>query len=303
MSGADEPRALPMTANAELDVPDIEPDDERYWSVTTILKSFGDGAALQYWSNNLIATTAVEKIKTVAAMADDDPDAAIDWLKRAPYRPARGQRSATALGEDAHAAFEQWVVTGQRPALGDPLPHGQVDAELEPYLRCFELWLERFQPRYIAAEVTVYSERYRYAGTADGYAVVDGVPVIVDYKTSKQSFDGQGRRKRPWSDVALQLAGYRHAEHAAVWRARRWEKHSRRYYLLNPAERDLAVPTPAVQGGLCIHVTPHHCDVFPVDCGDEVHTAFLYAIEAARWSTFTSKKVLGEPLALMDRKD
>jgi hypothetical protein len=53
---------------------------------------------------------------------------------------------------------------------------------------------------------------------------------------------------------------------------------------------------------LCIHLTPHHCDVYPVDCGESVFEAFLYAIEAARWSTVTSKRVLGEPLALMDRK-
>jgi hypothetical protein len=61
----------------------------------------------------------------------------------------------------------------------------------------------------------------------------------------------------------LQLAAYRHAEFAAVWRARRFEQYSRRYYLLNPEERAMALPMPKTDGGLVIHITPEHCDVYP----------------------------------------
>ncbi len=294
--------AIPMTHEAEVAAQPTD-DDERLWSVTTILKAFGDSEGLIYWSVDETAKAAIAGRSVITAMADNEgDDAAIEWLRGARFRSSKGQRSATKLGEDVHAVCEKYVVTGQRPAVGDPLPNGFMDDEIAPYIDSFELWLDRFQPSYTAAEVTVYNPQYGYAGTADGYATVEGVPIILDYKSSKQSFDGRGNRKKPWVDVALQLAAYRHAPLAAVWRARRFEQWSRRYYLLNADERELAVPTPACDGGLVVHLTPHHCDVYPVDCGDDVFTAFLYAIEAARWSLMTSKRVLGEPLALMDRK-
>jgi hypothetical protein len=292
---------LPLVADATVPAEPAD-DDERLWSVTTILKAFGDSEGLIRWSVDETARAAVDSRATVAAIADDDPDAAIDWLRQARFRPRKGERSATKLGEDVHAACESYVVTGRRPAPGDPLPNGQVDVEVEPYIDSFELWLERFQPAYTAAEVVVYNPRYGYAGQADGYATLDRLPVIIDYKTAKQSVDGRGNRKQPWTDVALQLAAYRHAPMAAVWRARRYEQFSRRYYLLSADERELAVPTPTVEGGVCVHLTPHHCDVYPVDCGPDVFDAFLYAVEAARWSLFTSKRVLGQPLALLDHK-
>lgn len=292
---------LPLIADSTTDATPTD-QDERLWSVTTILKSFGDSEGLVHWTADETAQAGVKSRSTIAAMAEEDEEAAIAWLREARFRSSRGERSATKLGEDAHACFEIMVVTGERPALGTPLPNGVLDEEITPYLNSFELWLDRFQPSYVAAEVTVYNPEYGYAGTADGYATVEGTPVIIDYKTSKKSFDGKGKRKRPWTDVALQLAGYRHAPLAAVWRARKFEQYSRRYYLLNADERELAVPTPTVEGGLCIHVTPQHCDIYPVDCGDNVFESFLYAIEGARWSLFTSKRVLGEPLACLDNK-
>lgn len=291
-----------LVADAVITVPTAEDVDERLWSVTTILKAFGDSEGLIYWSVNETAKAAVKGLKTLTTLAADDEDQALEWLSGARFRGGKGERSATKLGEDVHAACEQYVVSGKRPAAGDPLPNGAVDDEVSPYLSSFELWLDRFQPEYTAAEMTVYNPEYGYAGTLDGHVVVDGTPVIIDYKTSKQSLDGRGKRKRPWVDVALQMAAYRYAPMAAVWRARRFEQYSRRYYLLNEDERQLAIPTPVTEGGLVIQLTPQHCDVYPVDCGPDVFEAFLYAIEAARWSMFTSKKVFGDPLALLDQK-
>jgi hypothetical protein len=290
-----------MTAEAEQDAQPTD-DDDRLWSVTTILKSFGDSEGLIHWSVDETAKAAVSNLNTLTAMAKDDPDAAVEWLRGARFRASRGQRSATKLGSDVHTVCEQYVVTGRRPDPGTPLPNGVFDAEVAPYIDSFELWLDRFQPSYTAAEVVVYNERFGYAGQADGYATVQGTPVIIDYKSAKLSFDGRGNRKKPWTDVGMQLAAYRHAPKAAVWRARRFENYGRRYYLLNDEERELAVDTPTVDGGLVIHLTPDHADVYPVDCGADVFDAFLYAIEGARWTSITSKRVLGEPLALMDKK-
>jgi hypothetical protein len=83
---------------------------------------------------------------------------------------------------------------------------------------------------------------------------------------------------------------------AAVWRPRRMEQYRRRYYLLGQAEREMAVPVPEVDTGLVIHITPDHCDAYPVECGPDIFEAFLFVQEAARWSFQTSKTVIGRPL-------
>lgn len=291
----------PLMIDATVDAKATAGDD-RLWSVTTILKSFGDSEGLIQWTAATTAKAAVAKIRTLNAMAAEDPDGAITWLKEQRFATVKGARSATKLGTACHAAFEHLVVTGQRPTPGTPLVEGVMDDEVAPYLDSFERWLDEFSPEYLAAELTVYNEQYGYAGTADGFAVVDGIPVAIDYKTSRESFDGRGNRKKPWTDVALQLAAYAACPTAAVWRARKYEQWSRRYYLLNADERELAVPAPTVEGALCIHVTPEHADVYPIEIGDHVFEAFLYAMEAARWSLETSKTVIGEPLALLDRR-
>lgn len=293
---------IELVADAVVTVPTPDDGDERLYSVTTIMKAFGDSEGLIQWTAIETAKAGVTHRNTVAAIAADDEDEAVKWLTQARFRTTRGERSATKLGEDVHAACEIYVVTGQRPGRDHPLPNGVMDTEVAPYIDSFDLYLDRFQPSYQAAEMTVYNPEFGYAGTLDGIATVDQVAVDIDYKTSKQSFDARGKRKMPWPDVALQLAAYRHAPLAAVWRARRFEQRSRRYYLLNADERELAVPRPVTEGGLVIHLTPLHCDVYPVDTGPDVFEAFLYAIEGFRWSQFTSKKVLGEPLALLDKK-
>lgn len=58
----------------------------------------------------------------------------------------------------------------------------------------------------------------------------------------------------------------------------------------------MAVPVPEVDTGLVIHITPDHCDAYPVECGPDIFEAFLFVQEAARWQFQTSKTVIGRPL-------
>jgi hypothetical protein len=262
-------------------------DDERMWSVTTIIGAL-DKPALLYWAAEQTATCAVDQLDTVRAMVNDGDRAdTIKWLRDARFRRPKGERTAAELGTAVHEACEQFALTGTRP---------EVDPDVAPFLDQFDRWCQKFSPTYEAAEVTVYSPRYGYAGTCDAFLSVDGVRFIVDYKTSKKSYDARGKATGPYPEVALQLAAYRHAELAAVWRPRRMEQFRRRYYLLGEAEKAMAVTVPEVDTGLVIHITPEHCDAYPVDCDASVHRSFLYVLEAARWQFQTSKTVIGLPL-------
>ena len=269
-------------------------DDERMWSVTTIIGAL-DKPALLYWAAEQTATCAVDQLDTVRAMVNDGDRAdTIKWLRDARFRRPKGERTAAELGTAVHEACEQFALTGTRP---------EVDPDVAPFLDQFDRWCQKFSPTYEAAEVTVYSPRYGYAGTCDAFLSVDGVRFIVDYKTSKKSYDARGKATGPYPEVALQLAAYRHAELAAVWRPRRMEQFRRRYYLLGEAEKAMAVTVPEVDTGLVIHITPEHCDAYPVDCDASVHRSFLYVLEAARWQFQTSKTVIGLPLQPVAKED
>jgi hypothetical protein len=294
---------LPLQAVAETDAQPAD-DDQRIWSVTTILKSYGDSEGLIAWTGTETGGAAIRTDKVWHAMLDDgmDPDEVASWIARQRF-DTRGERSATKLGSAGHAAIEHQIVTGRRPDYGTPLGGdlGVYDEELDPYMDSFDRFLDHAQPEFTAAEMTVYNLTYSYAGTLDGSAVIGGQRWILDWKFSKKSFDGKGKRKQPWRDVAPQVTAYRHAEWCAPFKARKFEQWGgRRYYLLNGDERDQLLPMPEVDGGLCVHLTPHHADGYPLDCGDQTFEDFCYLIETHRITQERAPRWVGEPLFLLD---
>lgn len=271
-----EPADLTKPVKIE-DVAEAGADDERYWSVTTIVGCL-DKPALVPWAALETSKAAInEEQAWRSRLTHEGPASAIDYLKNARFRRPKGQRSPKDLGTAVHGLCETYALTGVRPQL--------VDAELRPFLDQFDRFLQEFQPEYIAAEYVVFNETYGYAGQADGAAKLEGTPVLIDYKTSRESFDGRGRPKAPYPEVALQLAAYRYAEFAAVWRARRFQSEfSRRYYLLSDEERRQGADVPKVEGGVAIFLSPDRYAVHPVRCDEAVFERFLYVQEAARWS-------------------
>lgn len=291
----------------EVEKPDA--DDLTLWSVTTILGAL-DKPALLYWAAQQAADAAIDKLDTWQAMLKDEGrDVAAKWLRDARFRKPRDILSATDLGSITHKVCENYALTGIRPDLefitelvaqagGRELNVKGEAATVSRMVDQFDGWLQRFTPEYQATEVCVYSPEYGYAGQCDAFLTIDGVRFIVDYKTSRDPFDSKGKPKTPYPEqVGLQLAAYRQADYAAVWRPRRYEKFKRRYYLLSAAERELAVPVPEVDTGLVIQITPEHCESYPIRCDQTVHEAFLYVLETFRWLQETSKTVMREPLS------
>ena len=271
---------------AALDGQEAQPEDDRLWSVTALLDVL-DKPALVPWAAKATAQAAVSRIEIVQRLiTDDGADAAVEYLSGARFkRPPGRSHSAKELGTLVHAACEEYAIEGRRPANLDP--------EVAPFVYQFERFLDRYQPTYTAAEVTVYSPENGYAGTSDGFFAIGGTPLIFDYKTSWESFDARGKPKKPYPEVALQLAAYRYADFAAVWRARRNEEFRRRYYLLSAAERDLGVPVPAVDGGVAILLSPERYAVHNVACGPTAFEAFLDVRHVARWVYNLSSGVVG----------
>lgn len=296
-----------------VDVDKPDQDDITLWSVTTIIGAL-DKPALLYWAAEQTANAAIDNAATWQAMLEErGREETVKWLRDARFRRPKTQLSDANLGTVVHKVCETYALTGSKPdrdfvtqlivdAGGDQV---DIDGEVHTVgvmLNQFDGWLHRAQPSYQATEVCVYCPQYGYAGQSDAFLTIDGVRFITDYKSSRKPRDSRGQLKTPYPEsVGLQLAAYRNADYAAVWRPRRMEKFRRRYYLLGAAERELAVPVPEVDTGLVIQITPEHCEAHPIRCDEPVHEAFLFVLEAFRWLEETSKTVMNDPLEFPDR--
>ena len=269
---------------------DAKPQDEdlRFYSVTTLIGVL-DKPALMYWAAEQTAEAAVTVATSLnRRVKEEGRDVVVKWLRDARFRQPKGTVSAAELGTQVHDAVEQYALTGVRPDIENP--------EVIPFLDRFDEWAQVWQPKYIAAEAAIYNKTFGYAGTLDAIAEIDGMKVILDYKSTRKSVDTNGKPTGPYPEAALQLAAYRHAELLATWRARRFEKFRRRYYLLNTAEEELGVKMPALDGAVVLHLTPQHATLHPVRADERVFEKFLHCIELFEWTNTIAKSVIGDPM-------
>lgn len=166
-------------------------------NVTGILGGGIPKPALAPWNAKMVATFAVEHKDEWVTLPND---AAIDLLKRAPYRTTD---NAARAGSLVHNVIEAHT-KGLDPVM--PKDKGlkkQAEAVLG-FMRDFNV-----KPRFI--EVTCFSREHEYAGTTDMFGTVTipkGVignarPIkgeaVIDYKTGKRIYDEQPVQLRAYA--------------------------------------------------------------------------------------------------------
>jgi hypothetical protein len=247
-----------------------------FWSVTALIKEgLGTGKGLVYWHSTQGLKWAVENLDAFTALAKADPDAAVKTAADSRYTKSG---KAAARGTDLHTAAEQ-LALGQTP---------DVEDHILPYLEQYQTFLERHQPTFLMSEAPVYNVTQHYAGTCDGIMEFGGRTVIFDIKTTDK--DPDSRSRPPYAEVALQLCAYSRAELVGLLSEKR-EINYRRYYVYSPDQHH--EPMPAVDGAVCIVVSPFDCRVLPIRIDDEVWRAFLHVRECARWQIDISGRVIG----------
>lgn len=169
--------------------------DEEFPSVTTIIGGGVPKPALVNWAAKSAAEFAVNNRSEWLAMAEREPQAAIDTIKKAPYRD---RDSAAAIGSMLHDYAEA-------EARGDSMAEPAED--VAGHVWQVRRFIQEFQPVYEQSEVSVYNRRHNFAGTLDAILLIDGVRYLIDYKTSRSGI---------WPETALQLAAYRYGEFMGV---------------------------------------------------------------------------------------
>lgn len=230
---------------------------EEFYSVTTMLQSVPKQRVFTAWAAKLVAEGAVEAFRngTLAALVAEDPEDAVRHLKGMPNK--KRERAANA-GTTIHSWVEAHILGAEPPI---------VPIHLRPQLEQFRAFEEKYKPRYLAAEATVYNRRERYAGTLDIIAEIDGRIGLIDTKSGGL-----------YAEAAMQLAAYRNAE-----------------YIGGPD--GVEHPLPKVDFTAVLHIQPESFRLVEVLSTDEVFYAFRVAREMFRWETDLSKRVLMDTVA------
>ena len=211
---------------------------------------------LRYWAAKMVAEEALADLGTVVSIAMRDPQAAIDYLKRA---PDRNVGKAADTGTAAHDLFE-------KQARG--LPLGRVHPDLRPFVDHFDEFLRVAEPEMLLMEETVWSEKHAYAGSFDGFGVIGGERVWLDWKTTRSGIH---------PEVGLQLAAYRFAD----------------YIVREDGGR---VPMPKADGGAVLHVRPEGWKLVPVKADEESFEVFLHLREVFRYEKEGKNGIVGKPV-------
>lgn len=248
---------------------------DRYWSVTTIIGVL-DKPALIPWAVGLTAEYAIDNIDSLGQLAENDREGAVKLVKDARWRKTK---AAQMRGTEFHEIAEAF-------ALGQEY---EAAPELEPYVRQFKQFLADHKPTYEMSEAAVYNPTWKYAGTLDAIAVLDGKRVAIDMKTTDKG--PKARSRPPYPEIALQLCAYANAEYVGLDPVRMEGRGKGRYYLWDPDGNNQ--PLPEVDGAFALVISPEDYQLIPVDIGPDVFKSFLHIYEAARWQNDLSKRVLG----------
>lgn len=108
---------------------------------------------------------------------------------------SRVSEQSARVGTLAHAMIRACLLgEPYSPEGADPEEHAQA----EEAFRCFLAWREGHTLRPVHCESSFVSQQLRYGGTVDCYCILDGKPVLLDFKTGKRIYD----------EYFVQLAAY-----------------------------------------------------------------------------------------------
>lgn len=237
----------------------VDDEGEPVDGVTRIIGEGVPKPALVDWAARETAGYALDHWETLGAMGSADR---LRAMERGRFDR---QKAATVRGTTVHDLAAR-LLHGEQVEVDDALV-GHVDACLS--------FLEQWHVDEIAVEAMVVNREWRYAGTLDLLAYVDGNDLagddlgiaVVDWKTG-----GSG----VFAETALQLAAYAHAE----------------AYVVEGVEHEL----PKIGRGLAVWLRADGYDVLPLDIGPSTFRSFLYAQQVAAFRARPRGDVIGDAL-------
>lgn len=162
-------------------------------SVTSALGVLDKGQGLLRWAEACGAEGAA--ILARQGELDDVPaEEAIDRVRLFKLGMEAKRDAGAGRGTIVHSVLEAWSLDGTVPNVAD------FETVHRGYVQGLCRWLLKTDPTPIAVERVVASPLHRFAGRADLVAEINGLPMLVDLKTSP--------RARIFDQAHAQTAGY-----------------------------------------------------------------------------------------------
>lgn len=219
---------------------------EREPSITTIMKVLNK-PALEGWSSRVGGEYADKNWDELTSL---DSAERIRRIKTAYLNVAR---DAADVGTTVHEICERF-------ATGEP---SVISKRADPYVTQFIGFLADVKPVFLGNEVTVWSRKYGYAGTADAFAIINDEITVVDWKTGKGIYPEHG----------LQLAALSHAD-----------------FIITP--EGIELPIPEVARHAVVHLRPRSWKLVPVREVEACFNAFLACKSLHYWQNNVAVNVL-----------
>jgi hypothetical protein len=106
-----------------------------------------------------------------------------DWLKKVGYASEYIVKKAAEEGTQVHEMIEEYL-EGKEMNFLSPTGYPQYNPDVwQMFLRFVEFW-ETYKPKLIEAEVHLFSDELKVAGTCDLIVEIDGKLWLIDFKTS-----------------------------------------------------------------------------------------------------------------------
>ena len=105
-----------------------------------------------------------------------------DWLKKVGYSADYIVKKASEEGTQVHEMIEAYLNGEELKFLGHGIPMYDIGV-WQMFLKFVEFW-EEYKPTLIEAEVHLFSDKLKIAGTCDMVCEINGELWVIDFKTS-----------------------------------------------------------------------------------------------------------------------
>ncbi len=150
--------------------------DKVIYGVTSITGTIAK-PGLIYWAANMSAEAFLANMKAGVALDEVQIKQLADTIKTA---HSQKKDSAADIGTMIHDWLEQFLKAG---IAKKPIPKKPINPEMKNAIDAFLDWTKKNKVKFTEAERKVYSRKFKYAGTCDGVATVNGKSTIIDFKT------------------------------------------------------------------------------------------------------------------------
>lgn len=106
-----------------------------------------------------------------------------DWLKQVGFSADHIVRKASEEGTQVHDMIENYL-NGKELTFLDEYDNPKYNPDVWQMFIKFVDWWEEYKPTLIEAEVHLFSDKYKVAGTCDLVCELNGELWIIDFKTS-----------------------------------------------------------------------------------------------------------------------